>query len=210
MTRPSRNIDSLLIETGRKMLPETGFRNMSIRQLCSNAGVNLGMFNYHFKTKDVFIERVLSDTYEEFFQSFTVEAARGGTPFEQLQNAVFSIAVFARDSRHIIAALIEEVMVGNERVIEFARKNLTKHIKVIVRLVKKCQKERYIIKLPLLNIFPTIFLGIVAPNVIVRLAEKKAVNNVNIKVWVKMLEQQVLTDKGIKQRIDVIFKGLKI
>ena len=59
MPRPSRNIDQLLIAAALELLPNAGTSVLTIRQVCQHAGVNLGMFHYHFKTRDVFLRAVL-------------------------------------------------------------------------------------------------------------------------------------------------------
>ena len=55
MTRPSQNIDQRLLEAGRRLLPDLGCAALSVRRLAAEAGVNAGMFHYHFRTKDVFL-----------------------------------------------------------------------------------------------------------------------------------------------------------
>ncbi|MBC7946203.1 MAG: TetR/AcrR family transcriptional regulator, partial [Burkholderiales bacterium] len=50
MPRPSQNTDRRLIKAARKLLPETGCSGLNLRQVAVKAGVNLGMFHYHFKT----------------------------------------------------------------------------------------------------------------------------------------------------------------
>jgi len=48
MSRPSKNTDKLLIQAGRRLLPETGVSGLSLRRGAQEAGVNLGMFPYYF------------------------------------------------------------------------------------------------------------------------------------------------------------------
>ena len=59
MSRPSQNADQHLIEAAQKMLKHTSLSQMNIRQVAAEAGVNLGMFHYHFKTKDQFAKAVM-------------------------------------------------------------------------------------------------------------------------------------------------------
>jgi len=208
MTRPSQNIDKKLLEAAKELLPETGFTRLSIRMVAKKAGVNLGMFNYHFKTKEAFIEQLLIDTYAEFFNTFTLNIKEGATPLEQLKKALFTTAVFARDNNQLISTLIEDVMLGNEKIIEFASKNMTKHVTVLVKLIKQCQSEGFIIKAPLFNIIPVIIAPIVAPNVVLALAERQLNRNIKLKLLAKLAASQILSDKAIKQRMDIVFKGL--
>ena len=59
MSRPSRNVDALLLRAGRELYPETGAAGLSIRKVAERAGVNLGMFHYHFRTKEAFVRQLL-------------------------------------------------------------------------------------------------------------------------------------------------------
>ncbi|MCB4791325.1 MAG: TetR/AcrR family transcriptional regulator [Elusimicrobia bacterium] len=208
MTRPSGNVDKKLLEAAKELLPKTGFTNLSVRMVTKRAGVNLGMFNYHFKTKEAFIEKLLTETYEEFFKKFTLEAQTGKTSLEQFKNAIFAVAVFARDNRHMIAMLIEDVLLGNAKIVEFIRQNMTKHVVILVKLLRKCQKDGYLVKIPLFNILPLIAASIIGPNVIIRLAEKHIATNLKLKFMVKLISTQILSDKAINQRLKVVFKGL--
>jgi AcrR family transcriptional regulator len=210
MTRPSSNTDQKLLLAARDLLPKTGLSNLSIRMVCKKAGVNLGMFNYHFKTRDAFVEKLLIDAYEEFFSKFTIDVKSGATPLEQLKNAVYSIAMFVRDNRHLIAMIIEDVIRGNEKIIEFARKNMTKHAVVIIKLIRQCQKEGYIVKIPIFNLLPLMAAAIVGPNLIVRLVERHVAKDIKLKILVKMISTQILSEKAIKQRLDIVFKGLTL
>ena len=67
MSRPSRRQDQLLIESAKALLPETGVSAMSLKEIASRCGVNLGMFSYHFGNKDQFIKQVLESVYDDLF-----------------------------------------------------------------------------------------------------------------------------------------------
>ena len=112
MPRPSRNIDQLLIDTGRALLPETGARDFSIRQLTERAGVNLGMFHYHFKTRENFLSIVLQGVYEEMFAQLTFQAHVERPPLENLRAAVTVLGRFLRDNRHLLRRLVPDAMAG--------------------------------------------------------------------------------------------------
>ena len=107
MTRPSHNTDRLLIRAAKKLIPRTGFSGLTVREVSRRAGVNLGMFNYHFKTKDAFIEKLLVETYEDFFADFKIESLTGGTPIERLKNAIMAVAFYVRDNRQIFIMLMK-------------------------------------------------------------------------------------------------------
>ena len=55
MARKSNNLDKKMIEAGIKLLKRHGAANLSVRDVANEAGANLGMFAYHFGTKEKFI-----------------------------------------------------------------------------------------------------------------------------------------------------------
>ena len=90
MPRPSRNIDELLLRTGREVLAESGSRALSIRHLTQRAGVNLGMFHYHFKSRENFIRTLLQQMYDEMFASLSLQVEREASSHDSLRGAVFA------------------------------------------------------------------------------------------------------------------------
>ena len=75
MTRPSRNVDRLLLRAGRELFPETGVAQLSVRKVAIRAGVNPGMFHYHFGNKDLFVRQLLQELYDEMFASLELAAS---------------------------------------------------------------------------------------------------------------------------------------
>src|SRR5437879_3752946 len=110
MPRPSQNIDLKLVAAAREMLPETGFSGLKIRDVARRAGVNPGMFHYHFKTQEAFRRRVVLEVYEDFLSSF-VEAAEGpGGARARLKRVLVAVARFARDNRVFYTLMIRELL----------------------------------------------------------------------------------------------------
>ncbi|MDQ3261334.1 MAG: TetR/AcrR family transcriptional regulator, partial [Pseudomonadota bacterium] len=121
MTRPSRNIDQLLIYAARELLPEIGARDLSIRRLTERAGVNLGMFHYHFKTRENFLSIVLQGMYEEMFSRLTFQAHADRPSLENLRAAVNVLGSFVRDNRHLLLRLMPDAMAGEPIARQFFR-----------------------------------------------------------------------------------------
>ncbi|MFH1415158.1 MAG: TetR/AcrR family transcriptional regulator [Elusimicrobiota bacterium] len=208
MSRPSQNIDKKLIKAGKELIKTKGVSNLTVRQVSRDAGVNLGMFNYYFGTKQVFIEKILEHIYEEFFSRFKIELEREDNCFEQLKKAILNIGLFTRENRQLIESFMEDVILGNKEIVEFVKKNMTRHITIIIKLIKQCQKEEYIIKAPLYNVVPVILASIVGPNIILRVAEKHIFNSKALKLLYKSVSIQIMSDKAIRQRMNIVFKGL--
>jgi AcrR family transcriptional regulator len=208
MTRPSRNTDRRLIDAAKELIPKTGFSGLKVRDVADKAGVNLGMFSYHFKTKDKFIEVLLAEIYEEFFSGFQLEVGRGANAKEQLRHTMLTIARFLRDHRDLVLPLVEEIFLGNRHIMAFARKNMTRHIGILIKLVKKGQKEGYIVKLPLLNVLPVLMGAILAPVFVIGVLNKFSQKGLLPGLVPMTINSIVMTDKALEQRIDIALKGL--
>jgi AcrR family transcriptional regulator len=208
MTRPSRNTDRLLIEAAKQLIPKTGFTRLKVRDVAKKAGVNLGMFTYHFKTKDRFTEVLLAEVYEEFFKNLQFENTRGADCREQLRNTLFFAARYIRDHRDIIYPLLEEILLGNRHIMAFARKNMTRHIGILVGLITECQKKGLIVKMPLFNVLPVLMGAVFAPVLVLGILRRFQRNGLVSGVMPAMLTTTIMTDAALAQRIDIALKGL--
>jgi len=209
MSRPSREYDKKLLEMGRKLLPKTGISGFSVRELCDKAGVNLGMFNYHFGTKDKYIEVLVSEIYREFMEGLTLEAGTGKTSLEKLRNALISVAFFIRDRRMEVFAFFEEVVRGNKELMGFAKKNMTAHVSVVLKLVAQCQKDGYVTKASIFSIAPVLIGALAVPNIAVRLLEK-SYSSVFFGAAVPLIRNTILSDKLVIERVDLALKAITI
>jgi AcrR family transcriptional regulator len=207
MTRPSQNADQRLIEAAQKMMKKTGLSQMNIRQVAAEAGVNLGMFHYHFKTKDQFARAVMQDLYEKFFKNFSLKIEEADSALEKLRQALLALGFFARDHRKLALSLIRDLMDGNKEVLSFVRQNGIRHAKILWALVGQCQKEGLIEKMPRPQVFAFMMPAIMGPTLIVGGAESTA-QTLFEKGFLKGADLLVLSDNALRKRIDMALKGL--
>lgn len=205
MSRPSRNIDQLLIATARELLPETGCRGFSIRQLTERAGVNLGMFHYHFKTREQFLARVLQDVYQEMFTTLTFQAHAERPPLENLRAAVTVLGRFARDNRFLVRRLLADALSGATTAQDFFRQNFPRHLGVIAELLSAGQRAGTIRKLPLTQALAFLAGAVALPNILVTVVQEQAIVPAQ---FLSNLDREVLSDKAIAQRVDMAMRGL--
>lgn len=163
MNRPSKNIDDRLIASGLALLPVTGCGGLLVRKLVEHAGVNLGMFHYHFKNKENFIRMVLERLYEEMFADLQLQAEAGPDPIANLRAAVTVLGSFARENRAMLLMLVSEAMQGEPLVLQFLRANLPRHLLVIAGLVARGQAEGRILNLPIAQLLPFLIGAIAGP-----------------------------------------------
>lgn len=205
MSRPSRNIDQLLITTARALLPETGCRGFSIRQLTERAGVNLGMFHYHFKTREHFLSRVLQDVYQEMFTTLTFQAHAERPPLDNLRAAVTVLGRFARDNRFLVRRLLADALSGDTTAQDFFRQNFPRHLGVIAELLSAGQRAGTVRKVPLTQALAFLGGAVALPNILVTVAQEQAIVPAQ---FLSKLDREVLSDKAIAQRVDMAIRGL--
>jgi AcrR family transcriptional regulator len=206
MPRPSRNIDQLLIDTARALLPETGARDFSIRQLTERAGVNLGMFHYHFKTRENFLSIVLQNVYEEMFARLTFQAHAERPPLENLRAAVNVLGRFMRDNRHLLRRLMPDAMAGEPIARQFFRSNFPRHLGVMAQLVGEAQRLGVLRQLPLFQAMSFIAGAVAMP---IMMATALQEGEAAPAALTANLDADVLSDEAISQRVDMALKGLQ-
>lgn len=207
MPRPSRSTDKLLIRAGRKLLPETGVSGLTMRRVAREAGVNLGMFHYHFGSKREFARRVLSEIYEDFFREFRLETAGDAPPRERLRRALGALARFARDNRKFILAIVRDVMEDDQEAVEFAKANIPRHMEIIAGLVRECQRRGELKGMPV-PLAMSFLLGAAAmPNVAMGVIERSGARK-PFGLTPSALFPLFSSDKSIALRVDLALGAL--
>lgn len=207
MTRPSRNIDQVLIATARELLPETGCRGFSIRQLTDRAGVNLGMFHYHFKTREQFLSQVLHDVYQEMFATLSFQAHADRPPLENLRAALTVLGCFARDNRQLMRRLMADAMSDDATALDFFRRHFPLHLAVLAELVAAGQKVGQLQKLPRLQAITFLAGAVAMPNI---LAAMFTAQGRLPQEALDHLTQDVLSNAAIEQRVEMALRGLSV
>jgi len=150
MARPSRNLDRALLAAGRALLPEVGCAGLTIRQVAEAAGVNIGMFHYHFKTREAFLRAVMQSAYEEMFTTFSFEVAHpvDASVTEHLRVGFRVIGRFLRDNRRLIGRIMADAISGDPVAREFLRDNAPRHISLLSGLIAEGQKRGELREMP--------------------------------------------------------------
>jgi AcrR family transcriptional regulator len=207
MPRPSRNIDELLLQTGRELLAESGASALSIRRLTRQAGVNLGMFHYHFKSRENFIRTLLQQMYDEMFASLSVQVERQQTSYETLRSAVRVLARFGRDNRRLLLRISLDALNGEVLAAQFLQSNLPRHVQVIIGLIVAGQNEGVLRKLPVMQALAFLAGSVAAP---ILMGTAAVASGLIPAAVTAQLEAEMLSDEAIDQRIDMALHGLSL
>jgi AcrR family transcriptional regulator len=207
MSRADRQTDLKLVRAAVALLPETGFSGLKLRRVAARAGVNLGLFPYYFRTKRVFLRRVMQEFYEEFYRGFSLEVAAGEGVEAQLRRALFSLGRFVREHRRLLLALLRDLSDGNPEVLRFAEENFPRHVGILVRLVRKAQAQGVLRKLPIQVTLPFLVGGLLAPNLIAAMLERLRLRP-PYEVLKRALLPSVVTERTLALRIELALRAL--
>lgn len=205
MARPSQQIDQRLLAAGFELLPVTGCRGLSARKLTEHAGVNLGMFHYHFRTKENFIRTLLDQTYEQMFSVLTIKAQEGRSPLHNLHNALKVLAHFGRTHQQLLRRIGADALAGEHVAAEFLQINVPRHLGVVARLIEEAQRDGSIVNAPLPQVITFLAGAIMAPVLLGMAAQE---NGLLPAETAQLLEHAVLSKEATEQRIDFALRGL--
>jgi AcrR family transcriptional regulator len=205
--RQSRNLDRALLAAGRALLPRRGCAGLSVREVAEAAGVNLGMFHYHFKTRDAFLRELLQSMYEEMFSQLTVQRDAAWGALENLRAALAFLGRFLRDNRPILARVMADALCDEPIALEFLRLNMPRHLGHMHQLIELGQNEGVLRPMPVPQALgfcagslamPIIFGGAVA--------ESRALGP----AATRRLEAALLSDAAIDQRIELALAAISV
>jgi AcrR family transcriptional regulator len=199
--------DQRLVDTALEMVKHTSLSSLKLRDVAKKAGVNLGMFHYHFKTKDQFTRAVLQDTYEKFFSKFSLETSGDGLAIERLRAALLTLGRFVGKNRMLLLGLLHDVLNKNQVVLNFVKTNGPRHGLVILGLVRECQKEGSLKKMHLPAIMPLLMGACLFPLMAVAMMEHLQIKKVRFVPFaaVKLL---IVSDKALEARVDLVLESL--
>jgi len=207
MARPSQNIDRRLLDAGMELLPQTGCRGLSARKLAEHAGVNLGMFHYHFKTRDNFIRTLLGQVYERMFSMLVLRAQEGATPVQKLRDALLVLAQFGRKHRLLLQRIFGDALGGETVAVEFLQTNVPRHLAVLAGLIGEAQRAGEIVAVPLPQAVAFLAGSVMAPVLLGAAAIESGMLPATAGA---MVERDVLSKKAIEQRIEFALRGLAV
>ncbi|ABE45360.1 TetR/AcrR family transcriptional regulator [Polaromonas sp. JS666] len=200
MVRPSQYIDQILLDAGLELLPVTGCAGLSVRRLTQHAGVNLGMFHYHFKTKENFIKAVLERTYEEMFSALTLRVNPAHPPMQNLRDALGVLGSFGIKNGRLLVRIMGDAMNGEPLAADFLKANLPRHVEVIASLVQEAQWEGSMVKAPVPQVIAFMAGAVAAPVLAATALQQNPTAQAVAKV--------VLSEEALAQRIEFALRGL--
>ncbi|TPW20642.1 MAG: TetR family transcriptional regulator [Elusimicrobia bacterium] len=207
MTKQASDAPRRLLDAGRAVARERGCGAIKVREVARAAGVNLGLFHYHFKTRDAFVRRVLDETYADFFARLNLSVDRKGSPRERLRAALTAIAQFSREHRRMVVGMLRDAMTGDRLVIEFAGRSFPNHLPIVLGLIKEGVRAKELRDLPEPLVLALLMGVISTPNIMATLVECSGAKR-PLGRSVAQFQDELLSDAAIAERVDIVLAGL--
>ena len=205
MPRPSRNLDRALLAAGRALLPEVGCAGLTIRQVAEVAGVNIGMFHYHFKTRDAFLRELLQSMYDEMFSQLQVQRDDAWSATENLRQALRFLGRFLRANRPILSRVLADALCGDPIALDFLQRNAPRHLGHLWALIRVGQEEGVLAPLAPAQALGFCAGGLAMPIIFAGAASESAGLP---KALARSLEKDLLSDAAIDQRIELALTAI--
>ncbi len=206
MARPSRNVDKRMLEVAKRIVCERGCSGIRVREIAAKAHANLGMFHYHFKSKRKFTRLLLQEYYDEFFRRLSTAAGDGNSAIEQVRGVLLAAALFVRQEHHFYAALLKDILNGNDEVLKFVRENFPKHIRLMRELILRAQKEGDMVDMPFPQLISFLMTSLNFPTLIALTVADRSGEVKRREL--KMRLDDVASHAAIEQRLDMALKGV--
>lgn len=207
MARPSKNIDQLLLHSGRVLYPLHGCAGLAVRQLCEHAGVNAGMFHYHFQSKDNFLATLLQQLYDEVFVELQAQATQPASALQRLRLALNRLAQLMREHGAWVARVWADAGNGEAVAQDFLRRNVMRHMQLLMALVQEAVATGELTALPPLQGFGFMMGSVLAPMVMLPGALRMGLLP---SALTPQVNSDVLSDSAIAQRVDRALAALAL
>jgi AcrR family transcriptional regulator len=146
MARPSQNLDRKLIDLGKEKIVSQGISNLSIRQICLDAKINLGMFYYYFKSKENFIKALFKSLNDDLTAEWTATASGLSTSGERLKKILFITSKMIREKHGAIETILKDTNVFDKMFVEIGKDIQDSWAKFFCELVDDCKRDGYLDK----------------------------------------------------------------
>jgi len=207
MPRPASGADKKLKAAAIKIIRTRGFNGLVVREVCREAGVNIGMFHYYFGSKEKFLNEIVREMYSDFMRSFRTGVDSGENPRESLKNALVEIGRFFGSVVPVIPAFLSDMLSANRKFFRFVRRNFTGHIEYIVPLAERCRPDSVFRDKSLPFLVASLAPAMVFPAIIEAVAVRNGVAGL-LGRSVGELHEELYSEDALRERAEAVLKGV--
>jgi len=132
MARPASDIRQRLIVSARERFLTEGVDGASLRQIAKDAGTNIGMVYYYFKTKDELFLAVVQDVYGDLLADMERSLAGDAPEEQQFARLYERMSRLSDEELKVLRMLIREALVSSPRLRELGDLFLRGHVPLLL------------------------------------------------------------------------------
>ena len=137
MARPQSDIGPRIIQSARDRFLSEGVDGASLRNIAKDAGTNIGMVYYYFKTKDDLFLAVIEEVYAKLLEDLRGILAAPVQPDECIALLYQRVAAMSDDELKTVRLIMREALASSARLGRVARRFLEGHIPLVLDLIQR-------------------------------------------------------------------------
>jgi AcrR family transcriptional regulator len=125
-----------LLKAAQELMAEKGLPRVTLREVAERAGVQPGLVNYYFGSKDGLFRAVVGAVAAEMLRSVQAAVAGGGSPEDRIREFVRGIVRATTAAPYAPRLMVEQVLFADSGVVDefiesFGRPNLTEMLSLL-------------------------------------------------------------------------------
>ena len=164
MTRPSAHLDKKMIAAGKKIIMKEGSEGLTVRKICAKAGVNLGMFNYYFKTRDNYIGILAKEINNDFEKIINLDVVKDASSYDRLCHAINNLTKYVTKHRRFSAVVLFDTLIRFEYYKKLMVSGTVSSSNLLIDLILAAQKDKYLRSdVPIIEIYSMMLFNVFMP-----------------------------------------------
>lgn len=137
MARPQSDIGPRLLQAARERFLFDGVDGASLRNIAKDAGTNIGMVYYYFKTKDDLFLAVIEAVYVKLLEDMRGIMAEPLTTEECIARLYQRVAAMSDEESKTVRLIMREALISSARLGRIAQRFLDGHIPIIMDMLQR-------------------------------------------------------------------------
>lgn len=165
MPRKSMKLDDKLIRVGLDLLAREGVRALTVRRVCRQAHVNLGMFTYFFGDKETYLKHLFDVIRARLDTFLNMECTAQMNAWERLRYFLRRLMAFAAENVYVLRAIVTDCLMWDKTLWDsYCRQGIITPRRDLYRLIQEAQAAGYLTRTrTATDIHETFLFGLILP-----------------------------------------------
>ena len=133
MARPASDIAPRILHAARERFLFEGVDGASLRNIAKDAGTNIGMVYYYYKTKDDLFLAVIEEVYTSLLDDMRRILGEHGPKEQTIGKLYQRIAAMSDDEFKVVRLIMREALLSSARLSRVAERFMNGHIPLILQ-----------------------------------------------------------------------------